>query len=341
MSVDYRRPEHREAYFTALYKMNLEEKVMPGLVYLYMPELAWKFGWGPEEKLWFALLNGLTQSPITSLRIFAQQPHVPRSEAEVVRLDTWFSINWSMLHFDADRLKNKRNTIPGIRSYCHMVWDWGTQAALWARTDGTYAQYWEQAQKIYGMGRLSCFSYLEYVKIMGFGTACTDLMLNDRDGSRSHRNGLLFLLGRDDLVWDKRANNGFDGKYADFERLCGDLDIAAWNYLGIFTKKYPHILDAGNFTFESQCCQFKNGFFGRRYPGVYADMAWDRIKWYDERGVGDTQVFKDIREEHLPNWLREEAMPPVKRSDKAKQFIRTGTPYNAQYFMGEENAYQS
>ena len=55
---DYRLPENRHEYFTALYKMNLERGVMPGLVYLYLPELARRYSWNAEQKLWFAFLNG-------------------------------------------------------------------------------------------------------------------------------------------------------------------------------------------------------------------------------------------------------------------------------------------
>lgn len=327
MYTDYRLPEHREKYFTELYQMNLEHKVMPGLVYLYLPELAAHYSWDEEQKLWFAFLNGLTQSPITTLRMFNQQPTVP-TDRELLGFALWFNAQWATLHFDADRLKNKRNTLPGISSYLKLVAEFGTQQQLWT---GSYPELWSRAQRIYSMGRLSCFSYLEFVHIMGHGAKCTDLMLTDKEGSRSHRNGLLFLLGRDDLVWDKRANNGCAGKYGNFEQLCAEINAYAEHYLT--TQPHP---DAGNFTFESQCCQFKNGFFGRRYPGVYADMAWDRIKWYDERKLSVlTQVFKDIREEHLPAWLREEVLPAVKRSDKAQQFILTGTPYNGQHFMEE------
>ena len=62
---DYRITENRRKYFDALYKMNLTYGVMPGLVYLYMPELARRYGWDAEQRLWFAFLNGLTQNPIT------------------------------------------------------------------------------------------------------------------------------------------------------------------------------------------------------------------------------------------------------------------------------------
>lgn len=337
LSLDYRLPENRKEYFTALYKVNLEHGVMPGLVYLYMPKLKEIHNWTDEQALWYATLNGFTQSPITSLRMMEQLPEVPTTHAQIDVFETWFNVEWPFLHFDADRLKNKRNTIPGIRSYMNLVKEYGSQTALFDR-NATYEELWSRVSRIYGMGRLSCFSYLEYIKIMGYGTACTDLMLTDKDGSRSHRNGMLFLVGWDDLVYDKRANNGFNGEYDNFKGLCKRLNEGADNFLRQFIEAHPSVPDAGYFTFESQCCQFKNGFFGRRYPGVYADMAWDRIKWYDDRNMAHwTEVFKGIRADYIPVWLREECeAKPVKRSVKANQFRETGIPFRAEYFMGDK-----
>jgi hypothetical protein len=76
-------------------------------------------------------------------------------------------------------------------------------------------------------------------------------------------------------------------------------------------------------------CQFKNGFFGRRYPGVYADMGLDRISWYADRGFTDlVKPFMEIREEKLPTWLREECESVVvPRKEKAAKFALTGVPY--------------
>lgn len=334
LSLDYRLPENRKDYFSQLYRMNLEHRIMPGLVYLYMPELRKRFKWDDETALWFATLNGFTQSPITSLRMLYELPKVPTTDAEIDKFATWFDTEWATLHFDSDRLKNKRNTVTGIRSYMNLVKEYGSQTALFDRSL-SYEELWSRVSRIYGMGRLSCFSYLEYIKIMGYGTECTDLMLTDKDGSRSHRNGMLFLVGWDDLVWDKRLDNGFNGEYDNFKGMCKQLTEGADNFLRQFSTANPDVPDAGYFTFESQCCQFKNGFFGRRYPGVYADMAWDRIKWYDERDMGHwTLVFKSMREDNLPEWLREECEGKViKRSDKANQFKLTGIPFRGDHFM--------
>ena len=327
---DYRLPENRKEYFTALYKMNLEHGVMPGLVYLYMPELARRYGWDAEQKLWFAFLNGLTQNPITSLRLFEQLPVVPPATAALTRFTDWFNAEWDTLQFDTDRVKNKRNTLKALHSYSLLASAAGSQAALWS--DKTYQECWDTATQIFSFGRLSAFSYLEYVRIMGFGAACTDLMFEDFDGSRSHRNGALFLQGMDHLVFDKRAGNGFDGKYENFTGMCGWLRGKSDQVLG--EVKHP---DAGYFTLESQYCQFKNGFFSRRYPGVYADMAHERIQWYDERDFNrETESFKAIRAAQLPDWLRAECdAKKTARANKAKMFAETGRAYRLEHFITE------
>lgn len=328
---DYRLKENRHEYFTALYKMNLEYGVMPGLVYLYMPKLAEHFGWDIEKKLWFATLNGFTQNPITSLRMFDQLPECPPAGATLSRFDAWFNANWETLNFDTDRLKNKRNTVAGIKSYAQMVSEYGSQAALWS-PEQSYATAWAKARSIHSFGRLSAFSYLEYLQIMGHGVQCDDLMFEDFDGSRSHRNGALFLQGADTLVYDKRSGNEFDGKYDDFGAMCKWLVGESNAFLRGFKAANPDTPDVGYFTLESQYCQFKNGFFRRRFPGVYADMAWDRIKWYDERSV-NTDVFKAIRAAYLPEWLREECETPMLRAKKASLFADTGAPYRAEHFL--------
>jgi hypothetical protein len=326
---DYRLVENRREYFMQYYKMNLEHGVHPGVVYLYMPELKKRLGWDDEQALWFATLNGFTQNPITSMRMLEVMPVLPQSNDEFKKADDWFNAEWANLQFDQDRVKNKRNTMTGIWSYRELVAESGSQAALW--TPGqSYSDLWGKANRIYSLGRLSTFSYLEYVYLNGFGADCTDLMFGD-SGSRSHRNGMMFLIGAD----DKRMPNGFDGHYENFKVVCDYLDRSAAEFLDEFRGLNPSLEFAGNFTFESQLCAFKNGFFSRRYPGVYADMAEDRIKWYDERGMSQyTSIFKDIRAECLPDWLRQECeTKPVPRNVKAKQFAETGLPYRHEYFM--------
>lgn len=325
--TDYRLKENREEYFTKMYQMNLEYGIMPGLVYLYMPELAKRFNWDMEQKLWFAFLNGNTQNPITSLRIMKEFPEVPNSVSE---LNLWFNENWDTLSFDTDRRYQKKELPIAVAKYFELVESAGSQEKL---LSGVFSELWERVTKqFHSFGRLASFSYLEYVRIMGAGADCDRLFLEDKSGSKSHRNGMLFLIGKDELVWDKRQEGSHDGNYDNFRAMCSWLESRASGYLGECGIEHK---DKGFFTFESQCCQFKNGFFKRRYPGVYSDMALDRIKWYDNRGFSElTKVFKQIREDKLPEWLREECEDkPIDRKIKAAQFADTGVPFRAEHFM--------
>lgn len=327
---DYRLKENREEYFTALYKMNLDHGVMPGLVYLYMPELAKRFNWDMGQKLWFAFLNGNTQNPITSLRIMEQLPMYTFDPIRSSEFKDWFDANWDTLQFDTDRRYQKKELPKSISVYSDLVTQAGSQEKL---LSGTFSELWELVTKhFHSFGRLAAFSYLEYVRIMGAGADCDRLFLEDKSGSKSHRNGMFFLLGRDDLVWDKRQPDSHDGNYENFKPMCNWLENRARDYLVTSGVKHEH---AGFFTFESQCCQFKNGFFRRRYPGVYADMAWDRIRWYEDRGMNEiTKMFRQIREDCLPEWLREECEDKVvDRKVKVAQFADTGVPFRAEHFM--------
>ena len=331
--TDYRLKPNRRAYFDALYAATLKHRVSPGLVYLYMPELARRLQWGDTQRLWYSFLNGLTQNPITSLVIMRQMPSRPTSEAELNEFEGWFNANWSALQFDVDRQKNKRLTPAAIRSYSNLVDVVGSQTDL---LTGTYPELWARMSQVASFGRLSTFSYLEYVKIMGFGADCDDLMFGDLDGSRSHRNGLLMLLGRDELVLDKRMPNGVTG-YKNLRALASEMAQYADAYLYDFTQEHPGVPDVSRFTFESVCCAFKNSFFGRRYMGCYSDMAYERILWAEEHGWREeVAIFRDIRLDCLPDWLLievtgEGAYKTIKQ--RAAVFPETGFPFRGEFFL--------
>ena len=269
---------------------------------------------------------------VEPLRLFEHLPVVPPAGAALTKFTEWFNAEWETLQFDTDRRYQKRDTIDAIKSYALLLAEHGSQAEM---LTGSYADLWDLVRnRYYSFGRLSSFSYLEYVKIMGHGADCDDLLFSDKSGSKSHRNGMLFLLGHDELVWDKRLPNGQDGNYPDFKKMCGWLASRSDQHLQEFyTKRYPHWA-VSRFSYESNLCTFKNHFFGRRYPGVYADMAQERIEWADTRGQSAyTSVFKDIRTA-LPDWLRVECSGErLTINQKAAVFPETGLPFRAEHFL--------
>jgi len=338
---DYRLPENREDYFTQLYSLHLKYRIHPGCVYLAMPELVKKYNLDHEQRLWVAALNGNTQHILTTWRIFKEFPEVPRTEAEQRRFTDWFNENWTTLSFDSDRKYAKKLLPDFVKKYAQLVQSYGSQEKL--LTADSFSQLWERVIKEYpGFGRLSTYSYLEYIQIMAtidgadYGAQCDNMFFDDKEGSRSHRNGMFFLLGADDFVYDKRQRDSHDGNYDDFKtKIVPWLNKRVNTYLKNFQQsKYVH-QDAGYFTIESALCCFKNSFFGRRHPGCYSDMFQDRIEWYDARGFDSlTKVFKQMREDHLPEWLRRECeITPMKFTDRAKVFPETGFPHRGEYFI--------
>ena len=64
-------------------------------------------------------------------------------------------------------------------------------------------------------------------------------------------------------------------------------------------------------------------------------MAWERIEWAEARDqAAYTEMFKDMRSQLLPNWLRAECeTEPLTVKQKAAEFPETGSPYRAEYFL--------
>ena len=190
---DYRLPENRKEYFNKLYALNLNHGIMPGLVYLYLPALAEKYGWDHEQKLWFAFLNGMTQNPITSLKLFEQLPEVPPAGAALTKFTDWFNASWDNLQYDTDRRYQKKDTITAIKSYADLVSKYDNQ--LYMIKYLNYADLWKLVRDNYSsFGRLSAFSYLEYVYLNGYGVDCDNLLFEDKSGSKSHRTGINDLV---------------------------------------------------------------------------------------------------------------------------------------------------
>lgn len=330
--TDYRLKPNRMTYFRGLYRLHLAHRVHPGLVYLYLPALVKELRLDDEDALWLAFLNGITQNPITTLRMFRHLETCPRPGDDLGAFTEWFNADWANLNFDTDRQKNKRLTLDAIKGYAALAAETGGQRRLYEGR--TYREAWALAERVPSFGRLSAFSYLEYVHLLGFGPASDSLFFDDLEGSRSHRNGMFFLHGHDDLVWDKRLKNGQTGKYKDLKTIAAAMDAESQSFLKALKVAEPDLPDIGPNTYESVLCAFKNSFFGRRYPGVYADMGWDRIEWYRARGFEEeTRIFLEARTS-LPDWLRiETEANPVPRAARAKQFSETGVPFRAEHFL--------
>lgn len=331
--LDFRKPEYRREVFLRFFEFHCKYRSNPGCVYFLIPYLAKTYNWNTEQKLWFAYINGHTQNPITSLIIFRHFPEPDKIKEEILR--KWFNKEYLRLEFDSDRLKNKNKFIPKFGRSAVVEYLTNTrinngQQQFFSQFGNDFSTLWKVVSNtFYSFGRLSTFSYLEYLKIVGLPIECNTLFLDDLEGSKSHRNGLVKVLGRDDLDWHNSNLTNFQGKYTtnvmnwlkdEAEVLLQEAKVRSWGK--------PWSNDVSYFTLESCLCTFKSWFRpNRRYPNVYVDMLYGRIKRAEERWIEeDFSIFWKARKECLPSYLLLECCPEDPGLCKRKQnhFRETG-----------------
>lgn len=328
--LDFRLPQYRREVFLRFYEFHLEHCAHPGGVYYAMPWLIGQYQLTKEQSYWMAFINGNTQNIVTTWLILDRFPNFPNIKG----LDVWFNKNYSTLEWDTDRRYHKKDFLKSVQCYKDLTQ--GNQTAYFRQIcktgdEGTNFEYlWATLRAhFYTFGRLSAFSYSEYLRIIGLKQDCNTLFLDDMSGSKSHRNGLAKVLGRDDRDWHKE--HSFDGKYPEGEvEWLGD---EAWLLLreARARAKNNSKIDPRHvsyFTLESAFCTYKSWYRpNRRYANVYNDMFFNRIKRAEGFfGNKELRHFWDCREDCLPWYLRQEACPndPGLSREKQNWYRTTG-----------------
>jgi hypothetical protein len=333
--LDFRLPQYRREVFLRFYEFHLENASHPGCVYYAMPWLIKQHKLDEEQRYWLAFLNGNTQNIVTTWLLFKRFPNLPSSVKERVALGRWFDENYKKLAWDTDRRYHKKDFLKSVDCYNNLTS--GTQARYFKQFEGsteedTFDNLWKALRKdFYTFGRLSSFSYSEYLRIIGFDVQCSTLFFEDMGGSKSHRNGLAKVLGRDDRDWHQSTQ--FDGKYPageitwlkkEAEELLNEASVRIG--LGKHSKATQRAI--GYFTLESALCTYKSWHRkNRRYPNVYNDMFFERILHAETKFAKDeTALFWDCREDCTPKHLLLEFCPndPGLVSEKQNHYRETG-----------------
>lgn len=312
--MDFRLPQYRREVFLRFYEFHLKYRAHPGAVYYVFPFIWAKYNFTMEQKLWFCFINGCSQHPITTWLIFKEFPCI--HTLDVDKLASWFNANYKALGWDTDRRYFKASFINDVSHYKSVVQKSGmSQEDMFNNKKGAdaFAGVWNFIRNDFiHFGRLSTFSYMEYLNIAGMKLQCNDLMLWDISGSKSHRNGLCKVLGRDDLDWTKQNPVKYTNEIIEW------LDYESELLLADAQARINHP-DVGYYTLESTLCCFKGWFrVNRRYPNVYNDMFHDRIKASEEQ-FGKLDLFWEARREYLPAHLRIENTPDILPFCKQKQ----------------------
>lgn len=314
--MDFRLPQYRREVFLRFYEFHLRYKSHPGAVYYVMPYMASRFNWTAEQKLWYAFINGATQNPLTSWVVFSNFPELEKIDIE--KMERWHRDNWRDLQYDTDRRYQKGHLVTMTQDYLSRLAGRTQEEFFGGLCKGTprenFMPVWHATKAFHMYGRLSTFSYTEYLKIMGLPIECDRLFMEDLSGSMSHRNGMFKVLGREDLQWhssnpslEKHTPDMVKWATEEAETLLGE---AQTRFGGESFRE-----DVNYHTLESTLCCYKSWHRkNRRYPNVYNDMFCGRIKFAEAKGwdkVGiDFSPFWDARRETLPEHLRLEDRTP-------------------------------
>jgi hypothetical protein len=312
--MDWRLPETRREAFLRSYLHSLRYRSFPGCVYFALPYMADVLDWDTEQRYWAAWLNANTQNPITTLLLMEQGSRMQ----DAAKVAAWQQANWPGLQWDTDRKYQKAKFPQAAMGYAVAMESCGSQSAYWANVQD-WDDAWRRMTALPYMGRLSAWSGLEYMRLLGDQPIpdADTLLLEDASGSRSHRNGLALLHGDDHLLHDNQLNPGFSGKWApDYVQELGSLGVSLLNEARQRTSAKPvtsrgpttaknSTVTPSYLTLESALCTWKSWHKrNRRYPNVYSDMFYERIRWAEARHGQRFGVLWDARKDALPYHLR-------------------------------------
>jgi hypothetical protein len=317
--TDWRLPENRREAFQRSYSFHLKHKAHPGMVYSFLPAIAEAFGLDEDGRAWLVWLNGNTQNAVTSLMLLEVAPSAKYWQAAVA----FWSDHFKRLEWDMDRRHQKGKFAEAtedwvLSGYAHKAAQGWLDAGLrgW---DATWAYAKDQPH----MGRLSAWSMTEYARIL-LGQEVPDaasFMLEDASGSRSHRNGLALIAGYDSVHWGPEV--------ADLLGIVAHLGEVGESLLQEAIERNVGNPDVSRLTLESALCTYKSWHKpNRRYPGVYADMMYGRIRKAEARFNRKFDLLWDVRKRDLPEYLRLEDRPtdPGLAPVKQNWYLQTGQP---------------
>lgn len=334
---DWRLPENRLEAFQRFYTFHLEYRTHPGCVYQMLPWIADTMDLDDDQRAWLVWLNGNTQNVVTSLLLLEAAP-TPHDWMEAV--DFW-NENFKALEWDTDRRHQKSKFGEATAK-----WYLGLRTRFadgWlVNGERGWEETWDYSFGQPYMGRLSAWSMYEYARILFGADRIPDIgsfMMHDRSGSRSHRNGAALVAGYDSTFWD--AETPFLlGIVDEIDAYAEGLLSEAYSrnleptcacpppYLSCMHDPVPHP-DVSRLTLESALCTYKSWHKpNRRYPNVYADMFYNRIRRAEARFDRTLGIFWEARQTFLPEHLRLEDCPtdPGLAPVKQNYYLETGHP---------------
>ena len=328
--MDYRLPENNREAFIRWYAWSLKYDDCDPAVWCtnYLHN---RYEHNDEERIWLAWLYGNTYQLPTAWVLKNEFPDFEL--ATVDRITQWNTANYKRLRYQTDTKWNKGHLPAMFESYQKFIGS-GTQRQKLESYYGdnekaNFDNLWKGIKSsLHKFGRYSTWFYIQHLKhTANILVDPTSLMLDDYDGSRSHRNGLLCAIGKQDDM-DRKLTAV---EYANLESQANEI-------LTETKERFPELASSIDyFTMETCLCSFKKIFREHhgRYLGYYLDRQAEEITqaetdgWY---GI-DWDVLWQSREETID--LRLDHRHGINK-DKFSGFLNSGKIQNLEWMFNDE-----
>jgi hypothetical protein len=329
--LDYRLKQNRREAFIRWYAWSLQYKDCDPAVWMtnYINK---RYEHNDEQRLWLCWLYGNTYYLPTAWILMNEFPDYEL--ATVDRMEHWNTANYKRLRYQTDTKWNKGHLPEMFASYQKFIGDKPQREVLESyyghNEEQNFDNLWVGVKNnLHKFGRYSTWFYLQHLKHTAeIPINPTSLMLDDYSGSRSHRNGLLLSMGRDD---------DYDRKLTSQEYQ--ELEIFAKEIITEMKSRFPELSgQIDYFTMETCLCSYKKIFREHhgRYLGYYNDRVAEEIKkvesdgWY---GI-DWEVLWQARAETLIETLAGKSAYIQK--EKFSSFMNTGGISRLDWIFNDE-----
>ena len=238
-----------------------------------------RFEFNQEQRYWYCWLYGTTYHFPTTYVIWNEFPDMEL--VGIDRLKDWNDKNYKRLRYQVDTKWNKGHLPEQFISYKNWVGNQSQhekiQSLLTGEPNADFEIMWKESKSWFKFGRYMAWFYLQVLKhCAAVNIEPQTLMLEDYAGSRSHRNGLCYALGENDLI-NQKLN----------PQQLKDFTISSEQILKETKKKYPKLKNKLDyFAMETCLCSFKKLFrISRgRYLGYYHDRQAEEIQQVEQDG---------------------------------------------------------
>lgn len=296
--TDWDAPENRREAFQRGYSFTLKYRAESGMPYLMLPALVDHYS---AEPAWAAWVDANCQNPVSTQLILSAAPTSAYWKAGV---EFWRE-HYTKLEWDTDRRHQKSKFGVATERYIYGHEGLGLDQG-WEMFSESWDDMWTRALSLPYMGRYSAWVMAETAHLMlpDLGLPLPDsLMLEDKRGSQSHRNGVALVAGFEAAHWEAEACHVL-GLVDELEELGGSLLEEA----KLRNPGNPHVT---NYTLESELCAFKK--YSRklppRFPNWYIDKHYHWIKKAEAKWGHRIDLQWQIREREIPRFLRQEDTP--------------------------------